>query len=70
MWSPFTHSLLSPFPHSLMRSPFPHCRQCSSLVPTNCEGGFRIGGNCNQQQRLDITRLPQQEFQMGADQVR
>ena len=70
MWSPFPHSLLSPCLHNLMRSPFPRCRQCSSLVPTNCEGGFRIGGNCNQQQRLDITRLPQQEFQMGADQVR
>ena len=45
-------------------------RVCSSLVPNNCQGGFRLGGNCNGQQRLDITRLPQSEFQMGDDQVR
>lgn len=44
-------------------------RVCSSLVPNNCEGGFRLGGNCNGQQRLDLTRLPQSEFQMGDDQV-
>ena len=44
-------------------------RVCSSLVPNNCQGGFRLGGNCNGQQRLDITRLPQSEFQMGDDQV-
>ena len=44
-------------------------RVCSSLVPNNCQGGFRLGGNCNGQQRLDITRLPPSEFQMGDDQV-
>ena len=44
-------------------------RVCSSFVPNNCQNGFKIGGNCNSQQRLDNTKLPQSEFQMGEEQV-
>ena len=45
-------------------------RVCSSFVPNNCQGGFKIGGNCNQQNRLDNTKLPPSEFQMGESQVK
>ena len=44
-------------------------RVCSSPVQNNCQGGFKIGGNCNGQERLDNTKLPPSEFQMGDEQV-
>ena len=44
-------------------------RVCSRPVQNNCQGGFKIGGNCNGQERLDNTKLPQSEFQMGDEQV-
>ena len=44
-------------------------RVCSSPVQNNCQGGFKIGGNCNGQERLDGTKLPQSEFQMGDEQI-
>jgi len=44
-------------------------RVCSHHIINNCQGGFKIGGNCNSQQRLDNTKLPPSEFQMGDEQV-
>ena len=44
-------------------------RVCSHHVVNNCQGGFKIGGNCNSQQRLDNTKLPPSEFQMGDEQA-
>ena len=44
-------------------------RVCSQPVQNNCQGGFKIGGNCNGQERLDNSNLPQSDFQMGDEQV-
>jgi len=43
-------------------------RVCSTQLRNNCLGGFKVGGNCNNQQRLDSSRLPPSEFQMGTEQ--
>ena len=40
-------------------------RVCTTIIANNCNDGFKVGGNCNGQERLDTSKLPPSEFQMG-----
>ncbi|XP_023338648.1 uncharacterized protein LOC111709253 [Eurytemora carolleeae] len=40
-------------------------RVCTTQLANNCNGGFKVGGNCNGQDSLDTSRLPPSEFKMG-----